>query len=416
MSVGGSIHWRMPVTFKHKRLGNGLTIIAEVDPEAASSACGFFVKTGARDEPRTIMGVSHFLEHMMFKGTAELTADDINRGFDRIGARNNAYTSNEMTCFYAHVLPERLEEGTELLGRMMRPALREEDFNTEKGVILEEIAMYQDNPFWVLYEATTEKHFGSHPLSHRVLGTKETIAALPRDAMAGYFQSRYSADNTIVALAGKLDFEKVCDQVERLCGTWTSTGPTRDNREPPLAGGELHLREAKVTRGYLLALCKAPSVADESRYAAAMLAQILGSPDNSRLHWSLIETGLAEEAQASFDPHDGFGEFFIFASGDPGRLGEIRGVVERELAGLADSLTKDDLDRLVSKAVTAATVGGERPHDRMHRLGRIWTYMGRYVTLDEELDRISKVGLDDLRETLGRFPMRPVTVGTLQPE
>src|SRR5215468_8401478 len=134
----------MAVTFHRAVLENGLTIVAEVDAEGLSAAAGFFVKTGARDEAREVMGVSHFLEHMMFKGTPRRTAAELNRDFDRIGARNNAYTTAEMTCFHASVLPERLlSEGgaVDLLSDMLRPALQEDDFSTEKNVILEEIAM-----------------------------------------------------------------------------------------------------------------------------------------------------------------------------------------------------------------------------------------------------------------------------------
>ncbi|MCA9294847.1 MAG: insulinase family protein, partial [Phycisphaerales bacterium] len=126
----------MPVTFHHRTLPNGLAVLAEVDPAAHSAAAGFFVKTGARDETPALMGVSHFLEHMMFKGTDDLSADQINQAFDAMGASNNAYTSGEMTCFYAKVLPEHLDTGVRLLGRMMRPALRQEDFDSEKKVIL----------------------------------------------------------------------------------------------------------------------------------------------------------------------------------------------------------------------------------------------------------------------------------------
>ena len=162
----------MPVEFKHARLDNGLTIIAEVDPSAHSAAVGYFVRTGARDEPTPQMGVSHFLEHMMFKGTDKRSAERLNQDFDRLGARNNAYTSAELTCFHATVTPDRLTDVNDVLADMMRPALRDDDFTTEKGVILEEIAMYDDNPFWVLYEHAMEKFYGKHPIGHRVLGTK----------------------------------------------------------------------------------------------------------------------------------------------------------------------------------------------------------------------------------------------------
>lgn len=406
----------MAYTFHQARLANGLTIIAETDPAAHSAAAGFFVRTGARDEVAADMGVSHFLEHMMFKGTQSISADDLNRAFDEIGARNNAFTSNEMTCFYAHVLPEGLERAVELLGTMMRPALKQADFDTEKNVILEEIAMYKDNPFWVLYEACVERHFGNHPLSHRVLGTTQTITDLPRDRMKAYFDNRYAADNTVVALAGKLDFARTVDQLAALCGSWQTTGVSRDSSKPKMGGGTFELREEKVTRGYVLAMCDAPGIDDERRYAAGILAQILGSPDNSRLHWSLIEPGIAEEAQSSFDAHDGFGEFFVFASGEPDRLDEIWEIMSRQLAELSHTLVQDDIDRLLNKFVTGATIGGERPHDRMHRLGRMWTYLNRYMPLEEELDRLSKVTLKDLRDVYAAYPMKPATIGRLLPK
>lgn len=405
----------MPSEFKKAVLPNGLTIIAECDPEAHTAACGFFVRTGARDERGEVMGVSHFLEHMMFKGTEKLTADDINRGFDELGANNNAYTSSELTCFYAHLLPEMLSPGLSLLAQMMRPALRQADFDTEKGVILEEIAMYKDNPFWVLYEACVEKHYAPHGLAHRVLGTTESITALQRDHMQAYFDNRYASDNTVLALAGRLDFDRVVDEAAALCGSWRASGVDRSRRVPSPAGGHLELRDPKINRAYLLAMCEAPSMDDDRRYAASLLAQVLGASDNSRLHWALIETGIAEDAQAAFDAHDGVGDYFVFAAGDPERADLIWETVEKELAGLVDSVTEDDLVRLRNKAATAATLGGERPADRMQRLGRVWTYLGRQIPLEEELDRINRVTLADLRAAHEAFPIRTATFGRLLP-
>lgn len=405
----------MTVTFEKHRLPNGLTVIAELDQSAHSAACGFFVKTGARDESPGVMGVSHFLEHMMFKGTDDLTAHEINRRFDDLGARNNAFTSTEMTCFYASVLPEFLLQATELLGRMMRPALRQEDFDTEKGVILEEIAMYKDNPFWVLYEAVIEKHFGAHPLSHRVLGTDRTITDLTRDQMKVYFDTRYSADNTTIALAGRIDFDQVVRAIEGVCAGWKPTGATRDYARPAPAGGALELRDQKISRAYILGLCDGPPLEDERRYAAALLAQVLGASDNSRLHWALIETGLAEEALAAYDAHDGVGQYYLYASGDPARAGDIWSTIQTQLERLIGSLTQDDLLRLRNKCLTAATLNGERPGDRMHRLGRLWTCQATYRRLEDDLARISAVTLDDLASLNAAFPLRPTTLGRLLP-
>lgn len=406
---------RMPAAFQHRVLDNGLTIIAETDPSAHSAACGFFVKTGARDESAEVMGVSHFLEHMMFKGTERITAEELNRAFDEIGARNNAYTSTEMTCFYAQSIPEHLGRAVELLARMMRPALRQSDFDTEKKVILEEIAMYKDNPFWVLYEAAVDRYYAPNPMSHRVLGTTETISALSRDQMRDYFERWYAPDNTVVALAGKVDFDASCAQLERECGSWRPSAVRHARRAPDPNQTRFELRDAKVTRGYLLALAPAPGAHDDRKYAAALLAQVLGMSDNSRLHWSLIETGLAEEAQAAFDPHDGTGDYYIYASGDPDRLEEIWSIIERETAGLIDSITPADLRRIRNKIATAATLGTERPGDRMQRLGRLWTSLGKAMPIEEELARIESITIDDLKATHAAFPIRPRTIATLLP-
>ncbi len=405
----------MSYRFERHRLANGLTIVGEISDSAHSAAAGFFVKTGARDEASKVMGVSHFLEHMMFKGTADLAADELNRAFDEIGAKNNAYTSSEMTAFHVHTLPEHLPRGLELLSRMMRPALRQSDFDTEKGVILEEIAMYEDNPVFVRYEACLDRHFGPHPLAHRVLGTTQTITDLTSQQMQDYFTSRYAPDNTVLAISGKVDFKAACAQAEAICGGWTPTGVQRDYSSPRHGGGPFELHNPKFSRGYLLAFCEAPAIDDPRRYAASLLAQVLGAPDNSRFHWALIETGLAEDAVAQYDPHDRFGEMLLFASGDPESLDEIWSIMDRELKALRDSLTQDDLDRLMAKLATGVTLAGERPDGRMHRIGRLMTYLGVHTTLEEELDRLRRVTLNDLKSLIDDFKLDPGTVGRLLP-
>jgi predicted Zn-dependent peptidase len=405
----------MPIDFREHTLPNGLTVVAEIDPDAHSAAAGFFVRTGARDEAAPLMGVSHFLEHMMFKGTDDLSAEAINQAFDDLGASNNAFTSNEVTCFYAHVLPEALHPVTDVLGRMMRPALRQDDFDTEKGVILEEIAMYKDNPFWVLYEECVDRYYAPHPLRHRVLGTNETITALARDQMLTYFTERYSADNTTVALAGRLDFEACIAQLEQLCGPWAKTGATRDARRPTTNAAEFTMRDERVTRAYMLGLADGPDAADKDRYAATLASQVLGASDNSRLHWALIETGLADEAQSSYDAHEGVGEYFIYASCDPARADEVWDITLRECRALRDSLEEDDLTKLRSKLVTGVTVRSERPMDRMMRIGRQWTLLHEYIPLETELERIDRVTIGDVQRMLDAFPIVPRIAGRLLP-
>jgi predicted Zn-dependent peptidase len=405
----------MAFEYHERVLPNGLRVAAEIDPEAHSAAAGFFVRTGARDEVSRLMGVSHFLEHMMFKGTEDIGADELNQRFDAMGARNNAYTSNEMTCFHAHVIPEQIGEAIDLLSRMMRPALREDDFTTEKGVILEEIAMYKDNPFWVLYEETVDRHYRDHPMGHRVLGTNETITSLERDAMEAYFRDRYSADNTVLSLAGRVDFDSACAQIEELCGAWPATGAARDVSPPAVGAGGFAMTDEGLSRAYLLGLAPAPSGQADNRYAAALAAQVLGAGDNSRLHWALVDSGRAEEAQAAWDGHDGCGDFFVYAGCDPDRADEVWATVVREARGLADSVEEDDLVRLRAKLATGATIGGERPADRMQRLGRQWMTRREYQPLEAELEEINAVGVADVRAVLDAWPIEPATWGRLGP-
>ncbi len=407
----------MPITFEHAVLPNGLTLIAETQPEAHTAAVGFFVKTGARDETPELMGVSHFLEHMMFKGTARRTADDVNREFDELGADYNAFTSHEQTVYYAHVLPEFLDRAVDLLGDMLRPSLRVEDFDMEKNVILEEIGMYDDRPEWRLQDALLEDFFGAHPLGHRVLGTTDTVTALTADQMRGYFEQRYSPDNIVVAAAGKVDFAKLSEQVAALCGGWSPTGASRDTAVPAAAARARAVTDAKQSRHYLGMLCPGPSAQDPRRYAARVLADVLGDAEGSRLYWELVDPGLAEEADFSFMPQDGSGAFLAYASCDPQRAQAVEDALSRVLDQVAAKrdLRPDELERTVNKLATSATLQGERPAGRMHGLGTQWTYQGEYTPLDDELQRLRAVTVDDVASLLQDFSLAPRTVLRMGP-
>ncbi|MBW8036256.1 MAG: insulinase family protein, partial [Planctomycetes bacterium] len=206
--------------FKHKQLSNGLTIIGEVNKSALSASVGFFTRTGSRDETSEISGVSHFLEHMMFKGTESMSALEVNEAFDRLGADFNAFTSEENTVYYAAVLPEYLADVTSLWTQLMRPSLRDEDFDIEKNVIKQEIAMYKDHPQFDVMDMARAMHFGDHPCGNSVLGTNESIDDLKSEQMREYFSRRYSPNNIVVACTGNFDFENIVSLVEEKCGGW----------------------------------------------------------------------------------------------------------------------------------------------------------------------------------------------------
>ncbi len=405
----------MAIQFKQQQLSNGLTVVAECDDAAHTSAVGFFVRAGSRDESREVMGVSHFLEHMVFKGSERRSAADVNREFDEIGANYNAYTSQEATVFYGQVLPEMLPRAVDLIADLLCPSLRDEDFEVEKQVILEEIGMYEDRPALRLQEHLLEKHFGEHPLAHRVLGTPESIQALTAVQMRQYFQQRYGADSIIVAAGGKLDFAQLIDQLEDLTGRWGPTGAQRRYDEPVLKSAEHTLADPRLSRHYVAMLCPAPSTQDERRYAARVLADVIGDADGSRFYWNLIDPGLADEAEFSYFSADRLGSYFAFASCDVKRSGQVEQIMLRTLDDYAASIDDGEIERARNKIATESTVRGETPMGRMQSVGTRWLYLNDYTPLEEEVQRILAVTPDQVRELVEQMPFQPRTLCRLCP-
>src|SRR5688572_18896736 len=334
----------MPLTFHHAQLKNGLDIVAEINPDSHSFAAGLFVKTGARDESPEVTGVSHFLEHMMFKGSDRLTWEDVNRIFDEIGARYNAFTKQEMTAYYANVLPEFTERTIEHLSHLLRPAIRVEDFTTEKKVILEEIAMYLDDPGHRLYEKLMELHFGHHPLSRSVLGSIDSITKLERDQMAEYFARRYGPGNMVLAVTGQLDFANIVQLAEKYMGHWPHVDAPRVQPPPAYAPQRHHMTDAKLNRQYTMAMTPGPSAQDERRFAARVLSDVVGDSDGSRFYWALVDNAIAEDADFGFYPHDGCGSFYISLTTDPARSEQALDVALKELEKVKHDLSDDEVE------------------------------------------------------------------------
>jgi predicted Zn-dependent peptidase len=393
------------VEFRQEVLPNGLTIQAEVVPGALTAAAGFFFRTGARDEDPAVMGVSHFLEHMMFKGTETRTAEDVNREFDDLGANHNAFTSAEQTAYYAHVPFDALDPALEILADILRPSLRTADFDEEKQVILEEIAMYDDQPFWVLYEKGLERYYGSHPLAHRVLGTRDTVSALTTEQMRTYFDRRYSADNAVLVASGRLDFDALVERAAALCGHWPTGEPGRVHGSMSFTPGELEVELPETHQRYIMLMTPGVGIADPMKYAGAQALRVLGDHEGSTFFWELVETGLAEEASMHLDTRDGCGEIIATLVCPPEKAEEVEAIARREMARVVETVNEDALLRSRAKIETAAMLASERPMGRMTRLGSRWTYGLPYATLDEEIAKIAAVGLDDVRGFLEANPM-----------
>ena len=279
------------VVHRQHQLENGLVISAEIDPQAVSAACGFFVDTGARDEPSGLMGVSHFLEHMAFKGSGNLTGEAIDKAFDDLGLDHNAWTSAEATAFWIHARPERLLEGFPVLATLLRPELRGQDLEDERKVILEEIAMYEDEPFWVLIEGLLERYYAENGLGHRVLGTNTTVGGISREAMSSYHMERYGPNNMMLAAAGNVDFEALIKLAESHAGHWTSA-PGRPVRQAPTHQQVVfEVEKENLAQQYIVLMMPAPDRKHPKYQAASMLMQILGGSESDLLHWDLVDPG-----------------------------------------------------------------------------------------------------------------------------
>lgn len=393
-------------------LPNGLEIVAECNSAAYSTALGFFVNAGSRDESDAVAGVSHFLEHMAFKGTPRRTADDVNREFDEMGAHYNAFTNEENTVFYAAVLPEHQNDAVALLADILRPSLREDDFQTEKKVILEEIQMYDDQPPFGADDKCRALYFGSHPLGRSVLGTAESVGQLTADAMCEYFRRRYSPSNIVLAAAGRIDFDALVATAERCCGGWECKSSRREVEPATGCDGFHVICKESATQQYTLQLSSGPSAEDDDRYAAKLLATVLGDDSGSRLYWDLVDPGLAEHVSLSHGEHQAAGMMMTYLCCDPEqtadnlhRISQIYREVE------TNGVTAAELEQAKSKIRSRIVLSSERPRGRLFAIGNDWIYRREYEPVDVELAAVAGVTVDHLSAVLAKHPLtRPMTV------
>lgn len=402
--------------FRRAELANGLEIIAECNPAAHSQALGFFVQTGARDEADDIAGVSHFLEHMLFKGTPRRSADDVNRQFDEIGAHYNAFTSEENTVYYAAVLPEHQTACVDILADIMRPSLRTEDFDTEKQVILEEIQMYLDQPPYGMDDYIKRLGFGEHPIARSVLGTADSITALSAQQMRGYFERRYSPGNMLVAAAGNVDFDKLVADVEERCGGWQRFDANRELPSAKVKVGFESVEQSASNQQYILQLGLAPAGQDADRYAAKLLASIVGDDSGSRLYWELVDSGVAETASLGHYDYLGIGMFYGWIACSPDDAEECltraQEIYQQVQAG---GVTDEELAQVKNKVKSRVVLASEKPRSRLFNVGGNWSTNREYRTPKDDLRAIDAVTLSEIRAVLDKYPLTEQAVVSVGP-
>ena len=401
--------------FYTHRLNNGLQIVGQPMPDFESVAVSYYVHTGSRDEKDpSIAGVSHFLEHMVFKGTKELDWQEITLAFNKIGAELNAFTSHESTVYYARVLGEYLDRAVELLSDMMYPRLAESDFETEKEVIVNEIARSEDQPYNMAYRRMMQTYFGDHPLGHDVLGSRESIRGMRIEQMRGYWGSRYAANNLILSVAGNFEWDHIVQLAEQHCSNWRQGDSGRDasHYEPAHPINNVMV-DKKLKQQIMILAMPTVDVKDPDYYAAMLGGSILGDTDGSRLYWNVYQRGMAESASAGIWAMEGTGIMLMDANSTPEDAPRVLKMLRAELDNLLDEgVFEDELQRAKDKWISGIVLSSESTFSRMRSLASDWVTEGRLVSVEEEIERVEKITVDDVMRALRRFPMRDKQVLT----
>ncbi len=388
-------------------LPGGLRVITEAMPQVRSVAFGIWVGVGSRDETPRLAGASHFLEHLLFKGTKRRDALEIAAVMDAVGGEMNAFTAKEYTCFHARVLDTDLPLAVDVLADMVGSSvIATADVESERGVILEEISMHDDQPDDVVHDAFAAAMFGDHPLGRPVIGTVSSIEAMSRAAVHGYWRRRYRASDMVIAAAGNLDHAKVVRLVRKAFGATglldvdANPGVAREaQRTPPITGG-LRVTRRPTEQAHLVLGTEGIARRDERRYALAVLNNALGGGMSSRLFQEVREKrGLAYSVYSYHAQYADAGLFGVYAGCAPAKVHEVLSLCREQLdLVLAKGVTADEIARAKGQLKGSMVLGLEDTSSRMSRLGKGELVYGEIQTVDDVIAKVDAVTPDDVRE------------------
>jgi len=388
-------------------LDSGIRVVTERVPGVRSIALGFWIGVGSRNEPPAQAGISHFLEHLLFKGTARFSSVEIDQIFDGMGAEANAGTGKETTSVYSRFLDRHLERAFDVLADMvLRPAYP--DIDSERQVVIEEIAMYEDEPSEKVHDVLGEAIFGDHPLGRPIIGQAEVIAKVPVPEIAAYHDSRYVGSNLVVAAAGNVDHDELARLVEQTCSDAVEGRADGADLAPDLASPRAAFRR-KDTEQYHLCL-GGPGIAraDDRRFALRVLDTLFGGASSSRLFQEVREKrGLAYAVYSYSSQYVDSGQVGIYVGTRPDNVREAMDVIGAELRRLADEpVTEEELERAKENVKGRMSLSFESTLTRMTRLGGSLLMDVPLMTLDEMIAAVDAVTLDDVT-TLARELFAP---------
>ena len=398
-------------------LPNGLRVITETMPSVLSVAVGCWVDTGSRDEVGPEAGSSHFLEHLLFKGTDLLGAREIAEAFDSVGGRSNAFTSKEYTCYWAQLRDEDLSMGLGLLSEMIqRPAFRSEDIASEANVVLEEINMNEDDPSDVAHDQFARALWEDHVLARPVLGTRDSISGMGRDVIVDYWSRRYHPSTVVVAAAGHIEHDEVVELAADRFGGWDGIAPGRELAPPTLEANAQVVRR-DTEQAHLVIGGEALTRGDDRRFAFGILNHVLGGGMSSRLFREIREErGLAYAVYAFRMPYADSGAYGVYVGTTPSQTEQVLQLVRAELGQLVEwGITSEELDRAKGNMKGSLALSMEDTNSRMVRLGRHELTGVEHLSLDETVASIDAVTLEDIHAVAKEVYSGPHVIGAVGP-
>jgi predicted Zn-dependent peptidase len=395
-------------------LDSGLRVVTEAVPSVRSVALGFWVRTGSRDETPAQAGVSHFLEHLLFKGTERYSAIEIAEIFDGLGASVNAATGKESTNLYARFLDTHTEEAFDLLAEMLLgPTFPEID--SEREVVLEEIAMYEDEPQDKVHDVLDQAVFGGHPLGRRVLGEADVISSIPVPDIDAYHRSRYTGANLVVAAAGNVDHDRVIELTQRHLAP-AADGEAAALEAPQVDGAQVGFQQKDTEQFHICFGGPGIDRSDDRRYALSILDAVFGGSTSSRLFREVREKrGLAYAVGSYTQQYVDSGMIGIYVGTRGDNVEEACGIIGRELASVhTDGITDEELARAKEHVKGRMVLSSESTAARMGRIGKAVLFGTPLLTLDELLERVDAVTSEDVAELAGElYVPRSLSLGAI---
>jgi predicted Zn-dependent peptidase len=391
--------------WKMAKLPNGIRVVTESISEMRSVAMGIIASVGSGHETDDIAGISHFVEHMAFKGTNKRSAFQIASELDAVGGKMNAFTSKELTCYYAVVLDKHLNVAADVLTDIYLNSVHDpKEMELEKGVIVEEIKMYEDTPDELVHDLFTEVIYHGHSLGRPTIGSEKTVRAINRQDMKAYMDKFYTPENTIISIAGNISHEDALRQVEPFFSKMPIKHKTMALSVPSIIKGS-KLKHKKTEQVHLCLGTSGPSQNDEDRYAFSILDTIVGSSMSSRLFQEVREKrGLAYSIYSYNAALRDTGLFIVYAGTSKETYKQVIDLVLAEFNKVKkEGLTKEEISRAKEHTKGSLVLGLESTSSRMNWLAKSEFYYGRILTIDEIFDKIDKVSSDDIIAVANKY-------------